>query len=103
MGFWADASRRDRADDMKVIEEPISVFCEAGEAQLTLLMGGYRVALTRDEARALVSQVNAALRTAAADDGEEPPASGPAPAVIVARVSEQVISWAQIAAAAERK
>ena len=85
---------------MKVLEEPITVLCAAERAELTLLMGGYRVALTTDEARTLLRSVGAALQSIAPDgaDGASEPAE-----TIAAKVAEQVISWAQIAAATERK
>lgn len=92
---------------MKVVEEPISVLRDYGEAELTLLMGGYRVAMTSQEARTLVHIVNAALTEAAGEGGQSRAdgVAGGAPdhAAIVAKVAEQVISWSQIAAAAQRK
>lgn len=89
---------------MRVVEEPISVLRGSGEQRVTLLMGGYRIALTVEEARALVNSVRGALSS---DGGmAEPPAAGAHatdPAAIVAKVTEQVISWAQIADATQRK
>jgi hypothetical protein len=88
-----DGGRRETS--MRVAEEPFSVIRE--EAGLTLLIGGYRIDLTIDEARALVGSVGAALQRGSAE------ADAIAPATLVARVTEQVISWAQIAEAAARK
>ncbi|HZB92638.1 MAG TPA: hypothetical protein VE397_14420, partial [Stellaceae bacterium] len=59
---------------------------------LTLFMGGYRVALTLDEARSLLGALDAALAGAPGDR-----------AAIVARVTEQLISWSEIAEAAKRR
>lgn len=91
---------------MRVIEEPITVLRDAGEPGLTLLMGGYRVALTMDEARALVTTMRAALPAVPGESGEREPADAaertPDHAAIVARVREQVISWSQIAEGTQR-
>lgn len=92
---------------MKVIEETITVLRDIEEPGLTLFMGGYRVALTMAEARALVSGVEAALAGASDAVGEaEPAAAGEGAAdraAIVANVRDQVISWAQIAKTVPRK
>jgi hypothetical protein len=92
---------------MKVIEEPITVFRESGQPGLTLLMGGYRVALTMEEARVLVGSVRTALEPIAATSDPvssvDPVRPNADPLAIVAKVKEQVISWAQIAAATEKK
>lgn len=92
---------------MKVIEETITVLCDIEEPGLTLFMGGFRVALSTDEARTLVGSVSAALSGASDDRGEAQPAvSGERAAdraAIVANVTDQVISWAQITDAVQRK
>jgi hypothetical protein len=84
---------------MRVAEEPFSIIRD--ETGLTLLMGGYRIDLTIDEARALVGSVGAALQRGPASGDAIAQNSGPA--ALVAKVTEQVISWAQIAEAAARK
>ncbi|MGO8915071.1 MAG: hypothetical protein ACLQJR_04110 [Stellaceae bacterium] len=92
---------------MRVIEEAITILRNDGDQGLTLLMGGYRVALTLDEARTLANSVRAALSDASGDSATIGPidlaARGADPAMVVARVTEQVISWALIADAAQRK
>jgi hypothetical protein len=92
-----DGGRRETS--MRVAEEPFSVIRE--ETGVTLLMGGYRIDLTIDEARALVGSVGAALQRGSAEGDAIAPENDPA--ALVAKVAEQVISWAQIAEAAARK
>lgn len=92
---------------MKVIEEPISVLRDAEETGLTLVMSGYRVAMTRQEAYALIRVIHGAISSAGGEGGQ-PATEGLAAdaaehAAIVAKVTEQVISWSQIAEAARRK
>lgn len=93
---------------MKVIEETISVLRDVDEPGLTLCMGGYRVTLTLEEARMLVSSVGGALLSdAPAAEGDGQPAASREQAAkraaIVANVREQVISWAKIADTVQRK
>lgn len=83
---------------MRVIEETISVVREG--PGLTLFMGGYRVALTLDEARRLFGALDAVLAEAPGEAGAAP--SGDR-AAIVAKVTEQLISWSEIAEAAKRR
>lgn len=84
---------------MRVAEEPFSVIRDS--AGLTLLMGGYRIDLTIDEARGLVGSVGAALQRGPAPGDTIGQNSDPA--ALVAKVTEQVISWSQIAEAVARK
>ncbi len=84
---------------MKVIEEAITVLRDNDGPGLTLFMGGYRVGLTVAEARSLLR----GLRTALAEvPGEVEPAEHADRAIIVAKVTEQMISWAKIADATQR-
>jgi hypothetical protein len=79
---------------MQVVEEAITVLREGEEPGVTLVMGGYRIALSTEEARRLVGSLAAALSGAAPPEREG--------AAIAARVREQMISWAQIAQQVER-
>ena len=90
---------------MKVIEEPITVIREAERRELTLLMGGYRLALTIDEARALVGTVGTALEdlSPAPEKAVALPAGGADPLALAAKVKEQVISWAKITSSIEQR
>jgi hypothetical protein len=92
---------------MKVIEEAITILRHDGDQGLTLLMGGYRLALSMDEARVLVNTVRAALPGVLGDGGKTVSSDAAAratdSAALVAKVTDQVISWAQIADAAQRK
>lgn len=83
---------------MKVSEEAITVLRDSDRPGLTLLMGGYRVALTVEEARSLLR----GLRSALEGPGEAEPAEHTDRAIIVAKVTEQMISWAKIADATQR-
>jgi hypothetical protein len=84
---------------MKVIEEAITVLRDSDGPGLTLLMGGYRVALTGEEARSLLRGLRSAL---AEGPGEAGSAEATDRAIIVAKVTEQMISWAKIADATRR-
>jgi hypothetical protein len=84
---------------MKVSEEAITVLRDSDGPGLTLLMGGYRVALTVEEARNLMRGLRGAL---AEGPGEAEPAEHTDRAIIVAKVTEQMISWAKIADATRR-
>ncbi|HWI26563.1 MAG TPA: hypothetical protein VN668_06300 [Stellaceae bacterium] len=90
---------------MKVIEEPITVIREEERLELTVLMGGYRLALTIDEARALIGTVGTALEhlSPTRDKAVAPPAAGADPLAIAAKVKEQVISWAKITSSIEQR
>ncbi len=92
---------------MKVVEETITVLCDGERPGMTLFMGGYRVALTMEEARSLASRVSAALSDApgggAAAQAAAADECGADRAAIVANVTDQVISWAQISDAVQRK
>jgi hypothetical protein len=83
------ASRCDRraviGNLMKVSVEPISVLAVPHSRDVTLVLGGYRIVLTREEARSLIDELGETLGDQASN------------AAIVAKVAEQVISWAQIA------
>ena len=90
---------------MKVVEETITTLCDIEGPGLTVFMDGYRIALTREEARALVSSVGAALSGAADGSGEsiasdDDTTGGEA---IAAKVRDRVISWARITEAVQRK
>jgi hypothetical protein len=80
---------------MQVVEEAITVLRESEEPGVTLIMGGYRIALTTDEARALAGGLGAAL-----SGSGQPGRDG---AALAASVRDQVISWAQIAEQVQRK
>jgi len=84
---------------MKVIEEAITILRDSDNPGLTLLMGGYRVGLTLEEARSLLHGLRSALAEA---PGEAEPAEQADRAIIVAKVTEQMISWAKIADATRR-
>jgi hypothetical protein len=84
---------------MKVSEEAITVLRDSDGPGLTLLMGGYRVALTVEEARSLLRGLRSAL---AEGPGEAEAAEPTDRAIIVAKVTEQMISWAKIADATQR-
>lgn len=84
---------------MKVSEEAITVLRDSDGPGLTLLMGGYRVALTAEEARSLLRGLRSAL---AEGPGEAESAEHSDRAIIVAKVTEQMISWAKIADATQR-
>ena len=99
---------------MKVITEAISIFRDGDAPDLTLVMGGYRLALTVEEAQMLVSTLRSALSEVPGgrSDGAAAEAlrgsnSAAMPSVdngsILAKVTEQVISWAKIADASQRK
>lgn len=86
---------------MRVAAETMTILTDPKGQELTLVMNGYRIILTHDEARALVDGVGNALHHTARGDDE--PAHFPLSArqgsdgaTIAARVAEQVISWAQI-------
>jgi hypothetical protein len=72
---------------MKVSVETISVLSVPQSHDVTLVLGGYRIELTREEARSLIDELGETL-------GDETQTGN---AAIVAKVAEQVISWAQIA------
>jgi len=84
---------------MKVIEEAITVLRDSDGPGLTLFMGGYRVGLSMDEARGLLRGLRSALADA---PGEAEAAEHADRAIIVAKVTEQMISWAKIADATQR-
>jgi hypothetical protein len=90
---------------MKVVEAPITVIREEERPGMTVLMGGYRLTLTIDEARALVATVGTALEdlSPAPKDSAGTPAGGADPLAIAAKVKEQVISWAKIASGIEQR
>ena len=81
---------------MRVAPEILTVFSSRERREVQILMGGYRVELTVEEARLLASGVGAALRELGADQA--------APAAIdhldlIAKVQEQLVSWAEASAA----
>jgi hypothetical protein len=84
---------------MKVIEESITVLRDSDGPGVTLLMGGYRVGLTAEEARGLLRGLRSALGEAPGDAEQAGQADR---AIIVAKVTEQMISWAKIADATQR-
>ncbi len=92
---------------MKVVEETITTLCDIEGPGLTVFMGGYRIALTQEEARALVSSVGAALSGAADGSGEATSIASDDDttegAAIAAKVRDRVISWARITEAVQRK
>src|SRR5262249_2289638 len=84
-----------RGDIMRVAPEILTVFSSRERREVQILMGGYRVELTVEEARLLASGVGAALRELGADQA--------APAAIdhldlIAKGQEQLGSWAEAAA-----
>ena len=81
---------------MRVAPEILTVFSSPERREVQILMGGYRVELTVEEARRLASGVGAALRELGADQA--------APAAVdhldlIAKVQEQLVSWAEASAA----
>jgi hypothetical protein len=80
---------------MQVVEEAITVLRDSEEPGVTLVMGGFRIALTTTEARALAGSLGAALGGAPPQSAA--PAAADAGATIAANVRDQVISWARIA------
>lgn len=79
---------------MKVKEEFITALPNAECHEITVLMGGYRLDFSVDEARALVHAVSSALRAMPGDDNRPP--VQPDQAAILAQIEDQVMSWAQI-------
>jgi hypothetical protein len=79
---------------MKVKEEFITALPNAERREITVLMSGYRLDFSIDEARALVQAVGGALR-AMSSDPNRPPLQ-PDQAAILAQIEDQVMSWAQI-------
>jgi hypothetical protein len=79
---------------MKVNPETISVLSAPEGRDLTLVLGGYRIVLTREEARGLADILGDALGTERSADN-----AAVSNAAIAAKVAEQVISWAQISEA----
>jgi hypothetical protein len=84
-------------EDMKISAEFITALPHSERREITVLMSGYRIDFSVDEASALVRAVGDALR-AMPGDFERPPASAtPSDQTdIVAQVMDQVISWAEI-------
>jgi hypothetical protein len=81
-------------EQMKVKEEFITALPNVEQNEITVLMGGYRLDFSVDEARALVQAVSAVLRTMPGDPGRQP--LQPDQASILAQIEDQVMSWAQI-------
>jgi hypothetical protein len=77
---------------MKVRAEVVTALPNPERREVIVLMGGYRIELSVDEARALVQEVSLALPAAAGD----PKAAPMDRAAIVAKVEDQVFSWARI-------
>jgi hypothetical protein len=89
---------------MKIAAEFITALPHAERREITVLMSGYRIDFSVDEACALVQAVSGALHTMQGDFNRPPPAPAPRQpdqAAIIAQVEDQVISWAQITASLE--
>jgi hypothetical protein len=103
---------------MKVSANPITVIASKEAPELVLLMAGHRINLSVDEARALVEALGAAVAGPRAQGGAHgeamspPGGAHPAAAIeralpgtqpengtIIAKVTEQLVSWSQIATA----
>jgi len=78
---------------MKITAEFITALPHSERREITVLMSGYRIDFSVDEASALIRAVSDALR-AMPGDFDRPAAADAA--AIVAQVKDQVISWAQI-------
>jgi hypothetical protein len=84
---------------MKIKEEFITALPNPERREITVLMSGFRLDFSFDEARALVHAVSNALRTLPGDlnrPSRVQTAAQPDQAAIIAQVEDQVISWAQI-------
>jgi hypothetical protein len=81
---------------MKIRAELVTALPNPERREVVVVMGGYRIELTVDEARALVRQVSRALPAAAGEPEDAAPASAIDRAAIVAKVEDQVFSWARI-------
>ena len=106
-------------DLMKVSPETITVIADKEQPELLVLMGGHRITLSLAEARVLVDALEPAIAqrmggahdlhgeaSSASDAACEPvapefAAAQPQPenATIIAKVTEQLVSWSQIATA----
>jgi hypothetical protein len=94
---------------MKVSAEPVTMLRHGEQPEITLLMGGHRITLSLEEARALVDALKPAVSAGSLDDERQrahKPTDAPDPLLrepraeettIVARVAEQLVSWSQIA------
>jgi hypothetical protein len=83
---------------MKITAEFITALPHAERREITILMSGYRLDVSVDEACALVQAVSGALRNMQGDFGRPQANLTPPPdqAALIAQVEDQVISWAQI-------
>jgi hypothetical protein len=82
---------------MKVSAELITALPHAERREVTVLMSGYRIDFSVDEACALIRAVGDALRTMPGDFDRPQPVATPADRPdIAAQVKDQVISWAEI-------
>src|ERR1700730_19463125 len=83
-------------ESMKIRAELVPALPNAERLEVVVVMGGDRIELTVDEARALVRQGSLALPAAAGEPEDAAPASPIDRAAIVAKVEDQVFSWARI-------
>lgn len=82
---------------MKVTAEAMSVLLDTGRHEVTVVMDGHRIVLRLDEARRLMQGLSGALG-ALGSTGETVPRAVD-PAALVARIGDQIMSWAQISEA----
>ena len=82
---------------MKVSAEFITALPHSERGEITVLMSGYRIDFSVDEACALVRAVGDALRSMPGDfDRPQLTATSSDRPDIAAQVKDQVISWAEI-------
>jgi hypothetical protein len=81
---------------MKITAHVVTALPNPERREVVVLMGGHRIDLTVAEARALVQQVSLALPAAAGEPQDSTPAAPIDRAAIVAKVEDQVFSWARI-------
>jgi hypothetical protein len=88
---------------MKITAEAMSVLLDAGRHEVTVVMDGHRIVLRLDEARLLMQGLSGALGTLGSiGEAGMPRDASPAtvdPATLVARIGDQIMSWAQISEA----
>jgi hypothetical protein len=81
---------------MKISAEFITALPHSERREITVLMSGYRIDFSVDEACALVRAVSDALCAIPGDFDRPQPIAASDQAAIVAQVRDQLISWAEI-------
>jgi hypothetical protein len=86
---------------MKITAEAMSVLLDAGRHEVTVVMDGHRIVLGLDEAQRLMERLSGALSALGSTGDAALAASAAAvdPATLVARIGDQIMSWAQISEA----